>query len=363
MTDGSTESALPKRIASIDQLRGYAIFGMILVNYLGDFGVMPEALKHHRHLGDIKPFGFSYADTIAPLFVFVVGMGFRLSFQRRVDKVGLWGARKAAFIRYATLILVGYVIYGYEFQWIWDALVDIGFAGLLAIPFILMSTRARLGAAIGYLVLFQFMYMSPLFWKVFTGGLNLLPALGEWVRWPGMMDFATYGEWTLSKSIDGGPLGPISWAFCLLLGTVAYDLMATGDRRRIIVGCLGWGLGLFVLGWLLRLEWPGVKEPWYFSQYGMTAPYPIAATGLCFIALLFFYFTADLKGFLIPGLSVLGVNALAIYCVQQAMFDIGGHWVSKDSNMLVALLGFSGFFLFCYGVAWRLHKDNIIIRL
>ena len=65
------------------------------------------------------------------ILLFVVGMGFRLSFQRHVEKVGLWPARRAAFTRYATLVLVGYVIYGYEFQWICDALVDIGFASFL----------------------------------------------------------------------------------------------------------------------------------------------------------------------------------------------------------------------------------------
>ena len=352
-----------KRILSVDQFRGYAIFGMILVNYLGGFHVMPEALKHHRQFADWPPFGFSYADTIAPVFVFVVGIGFRLSFQRRVDTLGLGAARKAALARYATLVLVGYVLYGYEFQWIWDALVDIGFAGILAIPFILMGVRSRVAMAIAYLALYQFMYMSPSFWTGFTNVLNTLPPLGNWTRWPGMLEYATYGEWTVAKSIDGGPLGPFSWVFCLLLGTVAYDLIATHDRRKIITGCLAWGLGLFALGWALRLEWPGIKEAWHFSQYAMTAPYPIASTGLAFLTLLVFYVLADLNGVLLPGLSVLGKNPLAIYCVQQAMLNIGGRWVSEDSSVLVALLGFSAFMLFCYGVAWRLHKDNIIIRL
>ena len=71
-----------KRILSLDQYRGYAIFGMILVNYLGNFDAMPEQFRHHRDW-------FSYADTIAPIFMFVVGMGFRMSFGRRAAKIGL----------------------------------------------------------------------------------------------------------------------------------------------------------------------------------------------------------------------------------------------------------------------------------
>ena len=80
-----TMAESPKRIAAIDQLRGYAIFGMLLVNAKDLFfsPVRPAVrgtsiepfwdavlhqLSHHRE-------AFSYADTIAPLFVFVVGMG------------------------------------------------------------------------------------------------------------------------------------------------------------------------------------------------------------------------------------------------------------------------------------------------
>ncbi|HQH69808.1 MAG TPA: heparan-alpha-glucosaminide N-acetyltransferase domain-containing protein [Candidatus Hydrogenedentes bacterium] len=81
------------RLPMLDQLRGYAIFGMILVNYLGHFDVMPWAFRHHKT-------GFSYADTIAPLFIFLVGMGFRMSFQRRAVEKGLCGARRDALRRY-----------------------------------------------------------------------------------------------------------------------------------------------------------------------------------------------------------------------------------------------------------------------
>ena len=316
-----------KRILSLDQYRGYAIFGMILVNYLGNFDAMPEQFRHHRDW-------FSYADTIAPIFMFVVGMGFRMSFGRRAAKIGLWPARWAAAKRYATLTLVGVVIYGGEWQWIWDALVDIGIAGLLAIPFIERGAGIRVGAATFYLILFQLLYT-----------------------------FAGYGAWTMPNSIDGGPLGPLSWAFILLLGTLAYDLLATGDRRKIVVQSLAWGIGLFALGWVFKVEWPGIKEMWPFSQRGMTMPYPIAATGLCFLHFLFFYYVCDVFGFEFPGLGIIGMNALTIYCVQQAMLDIGGTYISDESGVLMALVGFTGFYLFCYGVAWRLYKDKIVIRL
>ena len=76
------------RITALDQARGYAIAGMIAVNTLGHFDRMPWMVKHHHE-------GMSYADTIAPLFIFLVGMGFRMSFQRRAVEKGLCGARRA----------------------------------------------------------------------------------------------------------------------------------------------------------------------------------------------------------------------------------------------------------------------------
>ena len=363
MLENTVTPAPVKRIASIDQLRGYAIFGMILVNYLGVFSRMPEAFKHHRALDDWPPFGFTYADSIAPLFIFVVGMGFRLSFQRHVNSLGLWKARRAAIKRNSILILIGYFVYGMEFQWIWDALVDIGFAGLLALPFIHRSKGTLLVAAVGYLILFQFLFMSTHFWNSWIHFLMFFPDLGEWVRWPGMMDFNTYGDWLMSKSIDGGPFGPLSWVFPLLLGSVAYDIMKSENQKNKVVQCIAWGIGLFVLGWVFRLEWGSFKSAWYHTQYGMTPPYTIASTGLCFLCLLYFQYVADIKGIIFQPLSILGKNALAIYIFQLLLLEFTGPWASKDSTVLVAVFSFSVFMLVCYSLAWVLHKRNIIIKL
>ena len=319
------------RIASIDQYRGYAIFGMIWVNYLGQFDSMPWQFKHHHY-------GMSYADTIAPLFMFVVGMGFRLSYQKRVEKDGYGPATWRALKRYIVLIGVGIVLYGPmldNWRYWWDALVDIGFGGILALPFMLRSQGVRAGAAIVYLAVYQVLYMT-------TG----------------------YGEWTMDRSIDGGPLAILSWAPILLFGTIAYDLIATRDRRKILYGCIGWGVALCVAGWLLKLEWPGVKEEWPFSQRGMTIPYPLYSTGLCFLMFLPFYWICDIKGWRIPTLSVLGMNPLVIYIVQYALLELYDTFiVPKDSGVTMALVGFTALILACYAVAWRLYKDNVVIKL
>jgi predicted acyltransferase len=85
MTDMSPKSS---RIVSLDQFRGYTVVGMLLVNFIGGYQVMPAILKHHNTY-------CSYADTIMPQFFFAVGFAYRLTFLRRLETAGTWTAVSA----------------------------------------------------------------------------------------------------------------------------------------------------------------------------------------------------------------------------------------------------------------------------
>jgi len=321
----------PPRLASLDQYRGYAFFGMVLVNYLGEFDCMPWQFKHHEY-------GMSYADTIAPLFIFLVGMGFRASFARRITQEGVRPTVTAALRRYIVLIAIGIVLYGPapdNWRYWWDALVDIGFGGILALPVMAYGLRARAGLAAAYLGVYQMIF-----------------------------SLAGYGAWTMQNSIDGGPLGVLPWAAILLSGTVAHDLVSRGDGKRLVPGFLAWGVVLCLAGWLLTLEWPGVKPAWPFSQRAMSIPYPLFSAGLCFLLYIPFHLLCDVKGWRIPHLTVLGMNPLVLYLVQQALGDMHGSLVVPgDSGPMLALVGFAVFYSICYAVGRKLHKDRIVIKL
>ena len=319
------------RIQSIDDFCGWAIFSMILVNYLGMFESMPWQFKHHDY-------GMIFADIVAPLFIFIAGMGFRHSLQHRISRAGIIAAWTHVLRRYTTLIVIGVVMYGpspNNWCYWWDALVDIGFAGILALPFMWGNTVVRVVAAAIYLATYQIIYIA-------TG----------------------YGIWTMAHSIDGGPFGVLSWTAILLLGTIAFDLISTGDNRRIVWGCIFWGLLLCGAGWLFKIAWFGVKAEWPFTQPGMSIPYPLFATGLCFFMYLPFHFLCDIKGYRIPHFSVLGLNPLVLYIVQQALIDIHGTFiVSRHANTLTTLFGFMAFYLVCYAVARKLYNNGIVIKI
>ncbi len=315
------------RLSALDQARGYAIAGMIAVNTLGHFDRMPWMVKHHHE-------GMSYADTIAPLFIFLVGMGFRMSFQRRAAEKGLCGARRDALRRYGILMGLGLLYGGFSLLvGVWDALMDIGAAGVLSLAFINAGPLVRVGAAFGGLALYQALYSL-------TG----------------------YGEWVLGHSINGGPLGPLAWMFILLLGTLVADWLR--DPDRLARNCLLWGAALCAAGWALRAEWPGVKAFWAFSQYGMGAPYPVYSTGLCFLTVLAFHLVCDRAGLSFPPLTVMGRNPLVLYLLQAVLAQVVvEQFIPSDASVPAALASLAGVLGACYALAHILHRRGKIIKL
>jgi predicted acyltransferase len=301
MTMSNTKAEKPDRLLSIDQLRGYAIFGMILVNAKGMFGVDVEQLSHHRE-------SFTYADTVAPLFMFVVGMSMRLSWLRRSEKDGASATRKAMVKRFSTLVLIAFVIY---MGWLWDALMDIGLAGLLAVMFIDKTPKVRVGVACAMALLYQAIVSFTVYgpWIMRTGKLTdeNMPYLYKWIP---------YQETLFDVAINGGPFGPLSWCFILLLGTVAYDVMKSNERKKIITYCLSLGVGLCAAGWVMHMAWGEAKAEWPISAYYMTLPFPLWSTGICFLSLLAFYLICDVWGKSIPTFGAVGMNPLFIYIVQ-----------------------------------------------
>jgi len=312
------------RIPSIDQFRGYAILMMIFVNFIGRFDATPWMLKHHR-------LGMSFNDTVAPIFIFVVGMGFRLSLMRRTEKVGLASARKDAAWRYLKLTILGLVVY---FGYFWDALSDIGVAGLLTLFLIDKSGGIRAVAALAFLGVYQAFF-----------------------------SLAGYGDWVLRESINGGPLGPLSWAFILLMGTLAYDVMVRGSRSEIVRSCVAWGIALSMAGWSLKMPWTGIKPEWPFTQYGMSAPYPLYAAGLCFLALLMFHVLCDVHRVRVPHLTVLGENPLALYLLQGALILPGHSILPANAPPYAIASGFAVVYTICYAFALILHRKGIIFKL
>jgi predicted acyltransferase len=70
------------RIFSIDIFRGIAIVAMVMANFMTGIQTLPAWLKHAPDVG------LTVIDFIAPFFVFAIGLTYRASFERRLEKDG-----------------------------------------------------------------------------------------------------------------------------------------------------------------------------------------------------------------------------------------------------------------------------------
>ena len=61
---------------------------------------MPETFRHHL-------IGFSFADSVAPFFIFIAGVGFRISFLRNAEASGVPDAKEKALFRFLVLTAIG----------------------------------------------------------------------------------------------------------------------------------------------------------------------------------------------------------------------------------------------------------------
>lgn len=361
------DSAKPtSRILSMDQYRGYAIFGMLLVDYFGSYDANlldPEKSTglvwllahlwhqvHHPHGA-----GFTFADLIAPVFMFVVGMGMRLSMARRIEKVGLKEARMGLVKRYAVIIMLGFTIYtGY----LWDALLNIGLAGMLVLWVVDKKPWQRLAFGVGTVSLYQFVCLYTSYGEIVHRTTNYTDA-----TMPLIWKLIPFGPTLLECPINGGPLGHWSWALMMIGGTIAYDILATKDQRKITLNFLAWGLGLAIVGLVLQSEWVGIKEAWPISKNWTSAPYAYWATGLCFLNLLLFYYICDIWGWEIPNLTILGLNPLAIYVLQWCICESGNRFINSSAPWSYIFIGWIIFYGVIYGTARYFYEKNIIIKI
>jgi predicted acyltransferase len=174
---------------------------MVAGDYLAGVQIVPAFLKHAPDIG------LTIADTVAPAFVFVIGLNFRPSFLRRVRQ-GTGPAYRHFLLRYLALIGIGAVITAGQtiaegVPTGWGVLQALGTAGLICLVFIRFPAWARF--AIGLLMLVGYQYV-----------------LDTWMLT------------SVLSSSHGGFFGAVSWAALLVLSTAVADVWGTGLRRYAI---------------------------------------------------------------------------------------------------------------------------------
>ena len=354
------------RIVSLDQFRGYTVAGMLLVNFIGGFQAVGAIWKHHNTY-------CSYADTIMPQFFFAVGFALRLTFLRRLKSLGVWPATRAAIARNLGLILIGFVIYHLDGQVkSWTELEHLGLRGFLAQAFNreLFQTLVHIAlASLWVLPVIAAGTTTRVTFLVASAALHL--ALSHWFYFRHAWDFPV---------IDGGPLGFLTWSIPLLVGSLAYDVVAGNPdeaaRANPVPKLLAASIVLMGMGYLMScLGGPYSSPPfvqpdkgisvnlWTMSQRTGSVSYQTFAAGFSLAVYALFVLLCD-RGSLRVGLfRTFGQNALAAYIVHPMVAGAVRPYMPDNSPLWYVMVGFSLYFAICYVLIRYLEKNAIFLRL
>jgi predicted acyltransferase len=272
-----------KRLEAIDQFRGFAILLMILANYMNNVSIIPSWLKHADDIG------YTVIDLVAPMFVFAMGLTYGLSFRRRLERTGAWNTYQHFLTRYLALVGLGYLItLVWEISGIqppsvnWGLLQALGAAGLIALPFILLSSAWRW--VIGLAMLAMYQILLDRFW------------LKEVLVAP-----------------HNGPWGAFSWGAMLILATALADLYHDARRSQFAYPLLS--AGLVVVGLALALLVP-------LSKDRASASFVLLSLGLSGLVFYMFHLMQVKWRLRLPILTDWGRNPLSLYLLHYILLGI-----------------------------------------
>ncbi len=322
LSSASYSTLLPRspRLKSIDVLRGATIAGMILVN------AQFSHEESYRQFAHAAWNGWTFADTIYPCFLFLVGVSLTLSTASRLargeDRARLVGhALRRSLLVFVCGVMIDYLRFpAHEFPFI-------GFQNHIQISGALQLI------AVCYLGAFL-IYLSTGLPGVIIGiiGLNLLdlgllylypvPGCGAGslevsCNFPDYLDQIVLGRfrWSIPASVVGAILPATT---SVLFGVLAGELLLMEQRpRQRILWLLGVGIVLIAAGELLSTWVPINKQLWTTSFAVFMAG--LSATGLA--GSIWLVDGRPSRRWFRP-LEILGLNAIAAYLISRLVENV-----------------------------------------
>jgi predicted acyltransferase len=351
------------RIASLDQFRGYTVVGMLFVNFVGGFHVVPAILKHHNTY-------CSYADTIMPQFFFAVGFAYRLTFLRRLSQSGVWTAAFAVVKRNLGLFLLGFVLYHLDGNVkSWQQLQGLGFQGFLAQAF-----RRELFQTLVHIAMAS-IWVLPVIAASAGARVAFLAGSAALHLW---LSARFYFDWAWSTPvIDGGQLGFLTWSIPILVGSLAHDAMLLQrPAANPVPFMLAYSALLMILGYALsclggHFAAPPFVPPasshvisvWTMSQRTGSVSYQTFAAGFALAVYALCMILCDQWGAQSGLFRIFGRNALAAYIIHPLVSGAVKPYLPNDSPLWYVAAGFALYLGICALFNDYLDKHQIFLRL
>jgi len=311
------------RLKSIDVFRGATIAAMILVN--GQFSHEDS----YRQFAHAAWHGWSFADTIFPSFLFIVGVSLTLSTASRVargeDRTRLLGhALRRSLLIFGCGVVIDYLRVpsrGFPFIGLQDHLQLSGVLQKIAVCYLLaflIYLWAGLRGVIVGIIGLNLLYLGLLYFYPVPGcGAG---SLAVSCNFPGYLDEIVLNglRWN-SAAFDPDGVGAILPAITsVLFGVLAGELLQGKRRpRQQLLGLLGGGLVLIAAGELLATWVPINKQLW-------TTSFAVFTSGLAATALAFTIWLVEGRSLRLwfRPLEILGLNAIAAYLISRLLANV-----------------------------------------
>jgi predicted acyltransferase len=317
----------PGRVASVDALRGFAMFWILAGDALawalhdmssGKEGPLSAAAQFlSLQLQHVPWDGFRFYDFLFPLFVFVIGISIVFSLSRLVERKGQWNAHERVLRRSLLLFLLGLIYYGGAGN-LWPEIRLLGVLQRIALCYLFASLLflhldlrglviAFVSLLVGYWALMTFV-PTP---EVGAGSFAKDANLARWIDAQYLPGLRFYGEWD-----PEGLLSTLSAIATCLLGVLTGMLLR--DMRvepaQKAVWLIGSGAALVAGGYLWGLQFPVIKMIW-------TSSFVLVAGGYSLMLLGVFYLLIDIWGRRAWATIFLwfGANAIALYMINNLM--------------------------------------------
>ena len=333
----------PRRLLSLDALRGLTIAFMIMVNNNG--GHQAWAAMHHAEWNGMTP-----TDLVFPTFLFIVGVSIVYACQARLKR-GDSPARLARHTvqRAVTLFLLGvltntFPLFEMEHVRLYGVLQRIALCFLVVSLFYIFDRRlwtkivALLVSLLGYWAL---MTLLPVPGAGLPGrDVALLDKDDNIVAWvdrqllPGHL----YEEWDEHNQRDPeGLLSTLPALGTTLLGLLpALWLRSQRGSRQKALGLVAGSLACLSIGYFWSLWFPLNKKLW-------TSSYVLVAAGFALALFALAYWVLDVRLWCRAGRwralawpwLVFGSNAIAAYLISELGMGLLGeiHWKERGRDI------------------------------
>lgn len=375
----------PKRLASLDILRGLDLFFLVgLESVMHALSGAVEGEKFQTLMWNFTHVdwqGFSPWDLVMPLFLFMSGVSIPFSMSRYRKGASRCELFRRLFKRFVLLWLFGMLcqgnLLGLDASRIYlysNTLQSIAVGYLFAaLFFVFTSWKTQIFIALALLL----GYWGSMEWITIDGfgGGNYTPDgnLAEWidrsvlgrfrdaavVNAAGAVEFASWYRYTWI-------LSSLTFVVSVMSGTFAGMLLKSGKlapwRKAMVLAVLG--LIMAGLGWLWNFDHPVIKKLWTSSMV-------LVSSGYCFMLMALFYYVIDVCHFRfgLNWLRVYGMNSIAAYmltlciqfrCIPHSLLYglepyIGSAWYQVVLAASCSLL--------IYWILWRMYRAQLFLRV